>query len=45
MNFGKVISGENDHDFIPATYILPKDINKLKSKLDSEGGTFIGKPN
>jgi hypothetical protein len=30
MNFGKVMSGENDHDFIPATYILPKDTNKLK---------------
>ena len=45
MNFGKVMSGKYDYDFVPATYFLPKDTNKLKEKLDGEGGTFIGKPN
>jgi len=47
LNFGKLMHGEDcdEYDFVPDTYILPKDTDKLRQKLDAKECTYIGKPN
>ena len=45
MNLGRLLEGEEEYNFTPATYILPKDISLLQENIEKEGGTFIGKPN